>query len=233
MPVFEPPVPKSIRFAEAPRLGRSVLATCTVVPGSGGLPCPPHASTTRCRPSERRGRLAGAAKRRIRWASGPCSGCPRRRSPSAAGPDRDGGATRGQAGAVFGGPSRAGRPGRPRAIPWTERGSFTVACQRCRQIVPRRRRSTCSSSSFPLGVWLPWRRFDHRMTCPSCRKRAWCSVTLRRRTDRSAAATQAGAATSPSGSALVPGLLGGKPAASEPRPPGPGGRGRPARPAAR
>jgi len=33
---------------------------------------------------------------------------------------------------------------------------------------------------FPVGVWLPRGRYDHRMTCPVCRKRAWCSVTLRR-----------------------------------------------------
>jgi hypothetical protein len=41
-----------------------------------------------------------------------------------------------------------------------QRGMVTVQCQRCQQ------RSKG--------------RFDHRMTCPSCRKRAWCSVTLRR-----------------------------------------------------
>ena len=33
---------------------------------------------------------------------------------------------------------------------------------------------------FPLGGVAARGRFDHRMTCPSCRKRAWCSVTLRR-----------------------------------------------------
>jgi hypothetical protein len=63
--------------------------------------------------------------------------------------------------------------------PLADRGSFTVLCERCDQ----------SSHvgvldllifQFPLGVWLPRGRFDHRMTCPVCRKRAWCSVTLRR-----------------------------------------------------
>jgi hypothetical protein len=63
--------------------------------------------------------------------------------------------------------------------PLADRGSFTVLCERCNQ----------SSHvgvldllifQFPLGVWLPRGRFDHRMTCPVCRKRAWCSVTLRR-----------------------------------------------------
>jgi hypothetical protein len=33
---------------------------------------------------------------------------------------------------------------------------------------------------FPVGAWLPRGKYDRRMTCPSCRKRAWCSVTLRR-----------------------------------------------------
>ncbi len=63
--------------------------------------------------------------------------------------------------------------------PLADRGSFAVLCERCNQ----------SSHvgvldllifQFPLGVWLPRGRFDHRMTCPVCRKRAWCSVTLRR-----------------------------------------------------
>jgi hypothetical protein len=63
--------------------------------------------------------------------------------------------------------------------PLADRGSITVRCERCNQ----------SSHvgvldllifQFPLGVWLPRGRFDHRMTCPVCRKRAWCSVTLRR-----------------------------------------------------
>ena len=63
--------------------------------------------------------------------------------------------------------------------PLADRGTFTVLCERCSQ----------SSHvgvldllifQFPLGVWLPRGRFDHRMTCPVCRKRAWCGVTLRR-----------------------------------------------------
>jgi hypothetical protein len=59
------------------------------------------------------------------------------------------------------------------------RGAVTVLCQRCQQ------RSQIGLVDllilqFPFGVWLPRGRFDRRMTCPSCRKRAWCSVTLRR-----------------------------------------------------
>jgi hypothetical protein len=63
--------------------------------------------------------------------------------------------------------------------PLVERGVFKVECQRCRQI-SRVGVLDMVIFQFPLGVWLPRRRFDHRMTCPSCRTRAWCSVTLRR-----------------------------------------------------
>jgi hypothetical protein len=63
--------------------------------------------------------------------------------------------------------------------PLVDRGSFTVLCERCNQ-------SSHVGAldllifQFPIGVWLPRGRFDHRMTCPVCRKRAWCSVSLRR-----------------------------------------------------
>jgi hypothetical protein len=63
--------------------------------------------------------------------------------------------------------------------PLDERGSFTVECARCRQ-TSHVGVLDMLIFQFPIGVWLPLRRFDHRMTCPSCRKRAWCSVTLRR-----------------------------------------------------
>ena len=63
--------------------------------------------------------------------------------------------------------------------PLDERGSFTVECARCRQ-TSHVGVLDLLIFQFPLGVWLPWGRFDHRMTCPTCRKRAWCSVTLRR-----------------------------------------------------
>ena len=63
--------------------------------------------------------------------------------------------------------------------PLDERGSFTVECARCRQ-TSHIGVLDLLIFQFPLGVWLPRGRFDHRMTCPSCRHRAWCSVTLRR-----------------------------------------------------
>lgn len=64
--------------------------------------------------------------------------------------------------------------------PVAERGSFTVQCKRCRH-VSRVGFLDMVIFQFPVGIWLPGRRFDHRMTCPVCRTRAWCSVTLRRR----------------------------------------------------
>jgi hypothetical protein len=65
------------------------------------------------------------------------------------------------------------------AIPLAERGTFTVRCQRCRQ-TSRVGLLELLIFQFPIGVWIPRGPFDRRMTCPSCRKRAWCSVTLRR-----------------------------------------------------
>jgi len=56
---------------------------------------------------------------------------------------------------------------------------FTVRCQRCRQ-VSRVSLVDLLIFQFPIGVWIPRGTFDRRMTCPSCRKRSWCSVTLRR-----------------------------------------------------
>jgi hypothetical protein len=63
--------------------------------------------------------------------------------------------------------------------PLDERGSFTVECQRCRQ-TSHVGVLDLLIFQLPLGYWLPRGRFDRRMTCPSCRKRAWCSVSLRR-----------------------------------------------------
>ena len=63
--------------------------------------------------------------------------------------------------------------------PLDERGVFTVECQRCRQ-TSHVGVLDLLIFQFPVGVWLPRGKFDRRMTCPSCRKRAWCSVTLRR-----------------------------------------------------
>jgi hypothetical protein len=63
--------------------------------------------------------------------------------------------------------------------PLAGRGSFTVACERCRQ-TSYVGVLDLLIYQLPIGVWLPRGRFDRRMTCPSCRTRSWCSVTLRR-----------------------------------------------------
>jgi hypothetical protein len=63
--------------------------------------------------------------------------------------------------------------------PLVGRGTFTVRCQRCRQL-SRVGLLDLLIFQFPIGVWVPRGRYDRRMTCPSCRKRSWCSVTLRR-----------------------------------------------------
>jgi len=64
-------------------------------------------------------------------------------------------------------------------IPLVEPGAFAVRCQRCRQ-VSRVGLIDLLIFQFPIGIWIPRGTFDRRMTCPSCRKRSWCSVTLRR-----------------------------------------------------
>ncbi len=62
--------------------------------------------------------------------------------------------------------------------PLVDRGSFTVECQRCHQ-TSHVGVLDLVIFQFPFGGWLPRGKYDRRMTCPSCRKRAWCSVTLR------------------------------------------------------
>jgi hypothetical protein len=62
--------------------------------------------------------------------------------------------------------------------PLVDRGMFTVECERCRQL-SHVGLLDLFIFQFPIGTWLPRGRFDRRMTCPSCRKRAWCSVSLR------------------------------------------------------
>ena len=63
--------------------------------------------------------------------------------------------------------------------PLADRGSFTVVCERCNNRAHVGMLDLLIFQ-FPVGAWLPRGKFDHRMTCPVCRKRAWCSVSLRR-----------------------------------------------------
>ena len=52
-----------------------------------------------------------------------------------------------------------------------------VTCQRC-GVTSRISFLALLLCQFPVGIWLPGRKFDHRMTCPACSKWAWASVTL-------------------------------------------------------
>ncbi len=63
--------------------------------------------------------------------------------------------------------------------PMSERGPVRVTCQRC-GAVSRISLLDLLIYQLPFGYWLPRGAFDHRMTCPSCSKRVWASVTLRR-----------------------------------------------------
>jgi hypothetical protein len=63
--------------------------------------------------------------------------------------------------------------------PLAGRGTFIVECERCGQ-TSYVGVLDLLIFQFPVPVWLPRGRFDRLMTCPSCRKRSWCSVSLRR-----------------------------------------------------
>jgi hypothetical protein len=65
----------------------------------------------------------------------------------------------------------------PSGDPMPERGVFTVTCSACGQ-VSRIGLLDLLVLQFPIGIWFPGRTFDHKMTCPACRRRAWLSVTL-------------------------------------------------------
>jgi hypothetical protein len=81
--------------------------------------------------------------------------------------------------ALFSGANPERAEGEQEPGPPVARGTFVVACQRCSQVSSV---GVLDMLRFqlPFGIWLPRGRFDRRMTCPSCRKRSWCSVTLRR-----------------------------------------------------
>jgi hypothetical protein len=70
--------------------------------------------------------------------------------------------------------------GDPSARPLDDRGPVSVECSRC-GVATRIGFLDLLIYQFPIGYWLPRRKFDHRMTCPACRRRTWASVTLRRR----------------------------------------------------
>ena len=178
LPMFQPSVPKSVRFAEAPGLGQSVLQHAPTSPGAVAYRALSTASTTPCRPPERHGRFAERQCARpfgqAGLVLGPLGG--------GGGVDRAGpfcGAPGGKTGALLRRPPEPDSLATTSENPLDERGNFTVECARCRQ-ASHIGVLDLLIFQLPLGVWRPLRRFDHRMTCPSCRKRTWCSVTLRR-----------------------------------------------------
>jgi hypothetical protein len=86
--------------------------------------------------------------------------------------------------ALFSDATPADEPKRDRAgetatDPVHNRGALTVACLRCGSVT-RVGVVEFLVLQFPVGVWLPGRTYDRRMTCPACRHRAWISVTLNR-----------------------------------------------------
>jgi hypothetical protein len=65
----------------------------------------------------------------------------------------------------------------PPGDPMPDRGVFTVTCSACGE-VSRIGLLDLLVLQFPFALWFPGRTFDHKMTCPSCRRRTWLSVTL-------------------------------------------------------
>ncbi len=73
-------------------------------------------------------------------------------------------------------PSAAGEEVRRPAV---QAGCLSVECSAC---AARTQIGLIDFAIYqlPVGLWLPRGRFDHRMTCPACRRRTWLSVSLRR-----------------------------------------------------
>ena len=67
----------------------------------------------------------------------------------------------------------------PGSDPLPARGLVAVACSSCGD-VRRVGLLRVAALHLPVAAWVPGRRFDRWMTCPSCRHRTWVSVTLAR-----------------------------------------------------
>lgn len=84
--------------------------------------------------------------------------------------------------ALFSGATPAGDDEAADALsidPLPRRGRFVVTCSSCRS-VSRVGLIDFLLLQLPFGAWIPRRTFDRWMTCPTCRRRAWTSVTLAR-----------------------------------------------------
>lgn len=128
-------------------------------------------------PPARRGGPDPLGKRALFWAQPAPVQAPR---PGASGDDPAGGASAAGKHALFSGarPTDSEPAGDPAENPLAGRGPITVECQQC-GATSRIGYLDFLIYSLPIGVWLPRRKYDRRMTCPSCRRRAWVSATLR------------------------------------------------------
>jgi hypothetical protein len=63
--------------------------------------------------------------------------------------------------------------------PLPRRGLLAVACSTCGSVT-RVGLGEFLLLQLPVGFWVPRRTFDRWMTCPSCSRRTWTSVTLAR-----------------------------------------------------
>lgn len=81
--------------------------------------------------------------------------------------------------ALFSGAPAGSPEAVPAENPVADRGPIVVTCSAC-GAVSRVGLLDFLIYQLPFGIWLPHGRFDHRMTCPSCRRRVWAGVTLRR-----------------------------------------------------
>ena len=86
--------------------------------------------------------------------------------------------------ALFSDARPADEPERDRATvtaddPLPSTGVLAVACSTCGSVT-RVGLVEFLVLQLPVGAWLPRRTFDRWMTCPSCRRRTWTSVTLAR-----------------------------------------------------
>jgi len=61
----------------------------------------------------------------------------------------------------------------------TGSGWFVVGCSSC-HTATRVGLPGLVRLAFPVGVWLPGRRYDHWMACPACGRRTWVGITLAR-----------------------------------------------------
>ena len=181
LPVFDPPVPKSVRFAEAPGLGCSVLQHAPSSRAPGPIALWRRRSLRQWRRC-RQWSTGKVTRRPIRWANGLCSGCLRPPMPVRESTDPDAASPTalpvGKRALYSGARPESDSVRATSDNPLVDRGSFTVECERCRQ-VSRIGLLDLLIYQFPIGGWLPRGKFDRRMTCPSCRRRSWCSVSLR------------------------------------------------------